>query len=118
MPGDDEVAGGAASGVEGEEGGARRIPSVDAGIRLEGRHGPEPEKQNEAKREKKKRQKEKKKDRKTLETLERETMRKEGGAGAEEEGVPVGRKQELGIRLSLSDAKFPFKLPRQVVPDR
>ena len=62
--------------------------------------------------------KKKKKDRKTLETLERETMRKEGGAGAEEEGVPVGRKQELGIRLSLSDAKFPFKLPRQVVPDR
>ena len=41
-----------------------------------------------------------------------------------EEGVSVGRKQELsqlGIRpavLSLSDAKFPFKLPRQVVPDR
>lgn len=32
--------------------------------------------------------------------------------------MSVGRKQELGgIRLSLSDAKFPFKLPRQVVPD-
>ena len=36
----------------------------------------------------------------------------------EEKGVSIGHKQELGIWLPLSDAKFPFKLSRQVVPDR
>ena len=50
---------------------------------------------------------------------------KRGGAGGGSVGwSEAGALSQLGIRpagslsLSLSDAKFPFKLPRQVVPDR
>lgn len=76
---------------------------------------------------KRERERENKKREKALGKKMKMKVSERGEYGKEEEpeeGVSVGRKQELsqlGIRpavLSLSDAKFPFKLPRQVVPDR